>query len=108
MKNRYECLLILDAEGKEEGVAEMIDRLKTEFADEGAEVEQVQRMEKRKFSYAAGHLAGGYYVNFIFQAEPAAIDKLRERLKFDQDVYRQHYQKLAPERETQAAETSGD
>ena len=31
MKNRYECLLTLDVEGKEEGVQDMIDRLKGEF-----------------------------------------------------------------------------
>ena len=104
MKNRYECLLILDIEGKEEGVADMIERLKTEFAEEGAEIEQVQKMDKKKFAYAAGRLASGYYVNVIFQSEAAAIDRLHNRLKFDADVYRQHYQKIPVTAETQTAE----
>lgn len=105
MKQRYEGLLVLDVEGKEEGIAEMIERLKTALGEEGAEVEQVQKMDKRRFSYAAGRLASGYFVNFVFQAEPAAIARVRARLKFDPDVYRQHYQKAPVSKRSRARET---
>jgi small subunit ribosomal protein S6 len=96
MKNRYEGLLVLDTQGKEDTVKETIERLEKDFAKEGAEMEGVQKMEKRDFTYAAGHLSSGYYVNFVFQAEPAALDKLRAKFKLDPEVYRQHYQKLRP------------
>jgi small subunit ribosomal protein S6 len=95
MKNRYEGLLVLNVKGNEEGAKELIERLEKDFNNEGAQVEQIQRMEKRNFSYQAGHLDSGYYVNFIFQAEPQLIDKLRAKFKLDPDVYRQHFQKLA-------------
>ena len=36
----------------------------------------------------------GYYVNFIFNAEPTVIDKLHAKFKLDPEVYRQNYQKL--------------
>jgi small subunit ribosomal protein S6 len=95
MKNRYEGLLVLNVKGNEEGAKEMIERLEKDFSKEGAEMEQVQKMDRRQFTYVAGPLESGFYVNFIFQAEPTSINKLRAKFKLDPDVYRQHYQKLA-------------
>ena len=95
MKNRYEGLLVLNVKGNEDGAKEVIDRLEKDFTTEGAEIEQVQKMDRRQFTYVAGALDSGYFVNFIFQAEPASIDRLRARFKLDNDVYRQHYQKLS-------------
>ena len=103
MKNRYEGLLVLDTQGKEDTVKEVIERLEKDFIKEGASVEQVQRLEKREFSYAAGHLNSGYFVNFVFNAEPTVVDKLRAKLKLDPEVYRQHYQKLRPKKVAKAA-----
>ena len=94
MKNRYEGLLVLNVKGNEEGAKDVIDRLEGEFKKEGAKIEQVQKMDRRQFTYVAGPLDSGYFVNFIFSADPAAVDKLRARFKLDEDVYRQHYQKL--------------
>ena len=94
MKNRYEGLLVLNVKGNEEGAKDVIDRLEGEFKKEGAKIEQVQKMDRRQFTYVAGPLDSGYFVNFIFSAEPASVDKLRARFKLDEDVYRQHYQKL--------------
>jgi len=94
MKNRYEGLLVLNVKGNEEGAKDVIERLEGEFKKEGAKIEQVQKMDRRQFTYVAGPLDSGYFVNFIFSAEPASVDKLRARFKLDEDVYRQHYQKL--------------
>ncbi len=99
MKNRYEALLVLNAHGKEDAVKDIIDRLEGEFKKEGAQLEQVQKMDKRQFSYAAGALDAGYYVNFVFQADPQLITKLRSKFKLDPEVYRQHYQRLAEKSE---------
>jgi small subunit ribosomal protein S6 len=106
MKNRYEGLLVLNIKGTEEGAKEVIERLEGEFKKEGARVEQVQKMDRRQFSYVAGPLDSGYYVNFVFQAEPKVINKLRARFTLDEEIYRQHYQKLSvkkPEATTAAA-----
>ena len=94
MKNRYEALIVLNAQGKEDSVHDIVDRLESEFKKEGAEVEQVQKMDKRPFSYSAGALDAGYYVNFVFQGEPDLVNKLRSKFKLDPEVYRQHYQRL--------------
>ena len=99
MKNRYEALLVLNTQGRDDTVKDVVDRLESEFQKEGAEIEQVQKMDKRQFSYVAGELDAGHYVNFIFHADPQLITKLRAKFKLDPEVYRQHYQKLRPKAE---------
>ena len=94
MKNRYEALIILNTQGREDTVKDIVDRLESEFQKEGAEIEQVQKMDKRPFSYVAGPLDSGFYVNFVFYADPQLITKLRSKFKLDPEVYRQHYQRL--------------
>jgi len=95
MKNRYEALLVLDTKGKEEGSKEIIERLEGEFKKDHAKIEQVQKMGIHAFSYAADKLDSGFFVNFIFEAEPTVIKKLKSRFDLDADVFRHHYQKLA-------------
>jgi ribosomal protein S6 len=99
MNRRYEALLVLNTQAKEENVKEMIERLESEFENEGAKVEQVQKMDKRHFSYEAGPLDAGYYVNFILNTDPRSIVRLRTKFRLDPDVYRQHYQRLAENKE---------
>src|SRR5438552_17253739 len=94
MNRRYEALLVLNTQAKEDNVKEMIERLESEFEKEGAKVEQVQKMDKRQFSYDGVPLDAGYYVNFILNADPRLIVRLRTKLKLDPDVYRQHYQRI--------------
>jgi small subunit ribosomal protein S6 len=102
MKHHYEALFVLNTQGREDTVKEVIDRLESEFQQEGAQIEQVQKMDKRQFSYAAGPLSAGYYVNFVFNAEPQSIAKLRSKFKLDPEVYRQNYQRIQEKKEKSA------
>jgi small subunit ribosomal protein S6 len=102
MTNRYEALLVLNTQGREDTVKDIVDRLESEFQKEGAQVEQVQKMDKRQFSYAAGELDAGHYVNFIFHADSQLITKLRSKFKLDPEVYRQTYQRLKAKKEQPA------
>jgi small subunit ribosomal protein S6 len=98
MKNRYEALFVLNTQGKEDTVKDIVDRLESEFQKEGAEIEVVQKMDKRPFSYVAGPLDAGFYVNFVFHADPQLITKLRSKFKLDPEVYRQTFQRLREKR----------
>jgi small subunit ribosomal protein S6 len=102
MKNRYEALFVLNTHGREDTVHDIVQRLESEFQKEGAEIEQVQKMDKRQFSYVAGPIDSGFYVNFVFHADPQLITKLRSKFKLDPEVYRQHYQRLREKREERA------
>ena len=94
MKNRYEGLLVLNVKGNEDGAKEVIERLEGEFKKEGAKVEQVQKMDRRQFTYVAGRSRQRLLREFHLQRRATAIDKLRAQFTLDEDVYRQHYQKL--------------
>lgn len=106
MKNRYEGLFILNVKGSEDGAKEVIERLEADFKKEGASVEQVQKMGNRQFSYSKGDLSNGYYVNFVFQAAPAALLKLQAKLKLDESIYRQHYLRLGAAKPAKAAKAA--
>ena len=88
---RYEALLALDTRGKEDTAKETIERLEKVIAAEGAVIEQVQRLEKRELAYESHHTKSAYFVNFIFEADPAVIDKLQKKLKLDDDILLQNY-----------------
>lgn len=94
MKNRYEVLLTLDIRGKEESVKDIIDRVEKTFKAEGVTVEQVQRLEKRDLAYEHNHSFSAYFVNIIFEATPAELEKVRAKLKLDDDVSLQNYLRL--------------
>ena len=53
-KQRYEGLLVLNTKGKEDGAQKIIERLEKDFKAEGCEIESVQKMDTRHFSYAPG------------------------------------------------------
>ena len=103
MKNRYEALLILNVQGREDSAKDIIDRLEKAFIGEGATIEQIQRLDKRQFTYVAGPLDHGYYVNFIFEGEPTIIEKLKAKFQLDEEVYRQHYIRLKAKTPAEAA-----
>ena len=91
MKNRYEILLALNAAGKEETHKELIERLEKVLAAEGAQIEQVQRLERREFSYPHDTLKSAYFVNFVVTAESPAVAKIRAKLSLDEEVVLQNY-----------------
>lgn len=96
--NRYEALLALNTRGKEETIKDTIERLENVLKAEGATIEQVQRLEKRELAYETDHLKSAYFVNFVFEAAPTAIEKLRTKLKLDNDILLQNYLKLTNKR----------
>jgi ribosomal protein S6 len=86
---RYEGLFILNTAGKEEGVKEAIDKLSAEISAAGGNVETVQKMDRKTFSRVADKkYTGGFYVNVIFAAAPAAVAQLRSRFAMSEEVFR--------------------
>jgi ribosomal protein S6 len=94
---KYEGLFILDTAGKEEGIKDVIDKISAEIAAAGGKVETVQKMEKRNFARVANRKhPSGFYVNFIFQMEPGAVNHLHQRFALNEDVFRALFT-IAPE-----------
>ena len=86
---RYEGLFILDTAGKEEGIKDTIDKISDDITTLGGKVETVQKMDKRNFMRVADKkFNAGFYVNVIFQSEPAVLDQLKHRFAMNQEVFR--------------------
>lgn len=86
---RYEGLFILDLTGKEEGLNEAVDKVKSIIADSGAKVETVQKMDKKPFARVTDKaFPAGHYVNFIFEIAPTAVAGLKEKFRLVNEVYR--------------------
>ena len=86
---RYEGLFILNIAGKEEGLKEIIDKLSEEITAGGGKVETVQKMDKRSFARVTDkRISSGFYVNIIFEIDPASLPGLRSKFALNDDVYR--------------------
>jgi ribosomal protein S6 len=86
---RYEGLFILETAGKEEGIKDAIDKISSEITSAGGKVETVQKMDKRNYARVAEkrHNAG-FYVNVIFESDPAALTQMKHRFALNEEVFR--------------------
>ena len=94
MSRKYQGVIIINAQGKEESVDDMVSSIGKEIEEEGGKLEQIDQLGKREFVYNARHLSHGFYVNYHFEAEPATIVNLRKRLSLNKTVHLQHYDRV--------------
>lgn len=86
---RYEGLFILNTSGKEEGIKDVIDKVSAEITSAGGKVETVQKMDKRNFVRVADKKHNsGFYVNVIFESQPAVLPQLQSRFALNDEVFR--------------------
>ena len=95
MSRAYEAMIVLDIKGKEDSVETLITQISREFEQNGAKLTQVDNLGKKKFPSAPRHVEGGFYINIFFEADPAALGKIEAKLKLNEQVYQQFYQRKA-------------
>jgi small subunit ribosomal protein S6 len=95
MNRKYEAMIVLDTKGTDETIDQLVSNISREIEKSGAKLEQIDQMGKRKFPFSPRHVEAGYFVNIQFEAEPAVVDSVRAKLKLNDNVYQQYYQKRA-------------
>ena len=95
MTRNYEGLIILNVKGLDSSVDELVASVSKEIETEGAKLGGVTQLGRRKFAYNSRHLESGHYVNYSFQADPAAIERIQSRLKLNEQVHLQHFRRSA-------------
>ncbi len=93
MSRKYEAMIVLDTKGKEESVETLISQITRDFEQNGAKLEQVDNLGKKKFPYAPRHVESGTFVNFLFEGDSTTVDKLQAKLKLNENIYQQYYQR---------------
>jgi ribosomal protein S6 len=86
----------LNTAGQEEGIKDTIDKITAEIGTLGGKVETVQKMDKRSFARVPNKKHGsGFYVNIIFECEPAVVDQLKNRFALNEEVLRVLFTQVA-------------
>ena len=93
MSRKYEGIVVLNTKGTDGGVEDLVSVVSKEMEAEGAKISEVQDLGRRKFAYASDHLESGHYINSAFAAEPAAIEKIKGRLRLNTHVHLQYFQR---------------
>jgi len=86
-------MIVLDMKGKEETVEQLVSGIGRDMESSGAKLEQIDKIGKRKFPFNPRHVESGYFVNFQIEADGAALDSVRGKLKLNENVYQQYYQR---------------
>ena len=94
MNRKYEGLIVLNTKGKEDSVDELVGAVAKEMEAEGAKLDEIKQMGRRKFVYNARHLEAGHYVNYIFEADTQQVRNIQSKLKLNTLIHLQHYQRL--------------
>ena len=94
MNRKYESLIVLNKKGNEDSVDELVGAVAKELESEGAKLDEIKQLGKRKFAYNARHLDSGHYVNYIFEADPQQVQNIQNKLKLNSLVHLQHYQRV--------------
>lgn len=95
MSRKYESLIVLNTKGNEGSVDDLVGAVAKQMESEGAKLDEIQQLGRKTFAYNARHLDAGHYVNYVFEADPEQLKKIQERLKLDETVHLQHYQRLS-------------
>lgn len=88
---KYEAMIVLDTKGKDESADTIVSNLEKEFIKSGAKVEQIDRMGVRKFPHNPRHVESGYFVSYIIETEPKALESVRNKFKLNENIYQQFY-----------------
>ena len=95
MNRKYEGLIVLNAQGTETSIDDLVSNVSKELEEEGAKLDEIKQLCRKKFAYNARKLDGGHYVNYVFEADGDVIGKIKERLSLNNSVHLQHYQRLS-------------
>jgi small subunit ribosomal protein S6 len=93
MKRKYEGLIILNTAGVEDTVENIVSSVGQEMEAAGVKLEQIDHLGNRNLPYPSNKMKAGYFVNYVFEADPAAMAPLRSKLKLNDHVHLQHYQR---------------
>ena len=88
-------MIVLNTKAIEGSVEDLVAAVSKEIEAEGAKLDEVQQLGRKKFAYNSRHLESGHYVNYFFKAEPESIDRIQSRLKLNGHVHLQHFQRVA-------------
>ncbi|MFG6113629.1 MULTISPECIES: 30S ribosomal protein S6 [Thalassobacillus] len=87
MRN-YEIMYIIRPNIEEEAKSSLVERFNGILTDNGAEVEKVEELGKRRLAYEINDYRDGIYVTINFKGDRDAINEFDRQAKFSDDIIR--------------------
>ena len=94
--NMYEAMFIFPETFKEEELEEAVDKVKAEIEKLGGVVESTIRLGRRTFAREMKKQAAGLYNVLQFSLAGSDVVNLRNRLKFNEDIFRVEIYRATP------------
>ena len=85
---KYEIMYIIRPDIEEEAQTTLIERFNKILTDNGAEIEKVDEMGKRRFAYEINNYRDGFYVVINFSGDANAVEEFDRQAKFSDDIVR--------------------
>jgi small subunit ribosomal protein S6 len=84
----YEAMFIFHPELTEEKLDQSVKAVEKIIKSETKGRLETENLGKKTLAYPIKKVNEGYYINYDFEALPAAIDKIKEELKHSEDILR--------------------
>ncbi|WP_085993800.1 30S ribosomal protein S6 [Oceanobacillus senegalensis] len=85
---KYEIMYIIRPDMEEEAQKSLVERFNTVLTDNGAEIEKVNEVGKKRLAYEIQDFRDGYYVVINFSGDEKAVNEFDRLAKFSDDIIR--------------------
>ncbi|KKE78304.1 30S ribosomal protein S6 [Oceanobacillus caeni] len=85
---KYEIMYIIRPDMEEEAQKGLIERFNTVLTDNGAEIEKVKEVGKKRLAYEIEDYRDGYYVLINFSGDENSVNEFDRLAKFSDDIIR--------------------
>lgn len=85
---KYELMIILKADRRDEEIQKHLDEIKTHIEDLGGKFVHEDIWGKKDFAYRIKREEMGFYAVFNFEIDPSKIKEINDTLRIDQSILR--------------------
>lgn len=85
---KYEIMYIIRPDMEEDAQKALIERFNGILTDNGAEIEKVKEVGKKRLAYEINDYRDGYYVIVNFSGDEKSVNEFDRLAKFSEDIIR--------------------
>ena len=84
----YELTVIIDSSLDESAIQAEIEKIETRINDSGGKIHRLDRWGVKRLAYQIMKRMQGYYVFFLFEADPGLTGEIEKNLRLSENVLR--------------------
>ncbi len=84
----YELTLIIDSSLDESTIQTEIEKIENRITDSGGKIHRLDRWGMKRLAYEIKKRTQGYYVFFLFEADPGLTSEIEKNLRLSENVLR--------------------